>query len=258
MILFLLASLFSSLCAEQYPARYEGVPSFQSHSKVDLATLPQFLPYNPIVVEAGAYWGTDTVRAAQLWPKGTIIAFEPNPSAFAQLKKATQQLNNTIIENLALNNYSGDGTLYVCHGSSGNEPIYEFASSLLPPSKAMEIHYQGPRCDVTCTVLDEWCRSHQVDHVDLLKLELEGLELPVLKSSPRILETVQVIFVQTSFFPFRIGGTHYANLKLFLNESGFVLLSHWYREGLSGHAVFLRKELWDAYFKLSLGIHLND
>ena len=38
-----------------------------------------FAPDNPIVVEAGAHVGSDTIEMSKLWPGGTIHAFEPIP-----------------------------------------------------------------------------------------------------------------------------------------------------------------------------------
>ncbi len=256
--ILLVCSLFnaSSLEGEEYPARYEGIELFRVSDRIDLGVLPQFLPYNPIIVEAGAYWGAHALQASKIWPQGKVFAFEPNPKAFEQLQRMIVESGCTNVRayNLALNNYAGEARLYLCHGTNGNDPVFEFASSLLAPSKYMEIHYQGPKIDVPCVVLDDWCHENQIDHIDILKLELEGLELPVLQSSPQILKNTKVIVVQTHFFPSRIGITHYINLRAFLKESGFLLLSHWYREGLGGNAIFLSREVWDAYFKKSLGL----
>ena len=39
--------------------------------------IKQYLPINPVVIEAGAHIGTDTVEFSKIWPKGSIYAFEP-------------------------------------------------------------------------------------------------------------------------------------------------------------------------------------
>lgn len=257
-LLLTLLTHFVQMECNQYPLTYEGVALF-SNTSIDLTILPQFLPYNPVIVEAGAYVGTDVCKAATIWPKSKIFAFEPNPNAFIQLQKniTDSKAKNIKIYNLALNNHNGISQFYMCHGTYGKDAAYEFASSLLKPSKEMEIHYQGPIIEVPCVVLDQWCLDNNIDHIDLLKLELEGNELQVLMSSPNVLKNLKVLQVQTAFFPFRIGTTNYYDLKAFLESSGFVLLSHWYHRGLSGTAVFLSREIFDAYFKLSLGIYLG-
>lgn len=90
--------------------------------------------------------------------------------------------------------------------------------------------------------LDEWCYENQVDPVDFLYLNLWGAELQVLKSSPEVLKSVGCIAVHTNLFPFRIGTTQYVDLKSFLEKSGFQLLTHWYREGLEGDAIFVKRD----------------
>lgn len=239
--------------------QYEGIEMFRGYGKVDLAWLTLFLPYNPIIVEAGAFNGAETCRAAKIWPYGRIIAFEPNPHAFEQLEKKVKEelLTNVELHSLALNTYDGIARLNVCHGMKGADPSFGYASSLLPLTKEMEVYCKGPQIIVPCTILDDWCGENEVDHIDLLRLELEGLELQVLQNSPRILKNTKMIYVKTMMHPYRVWMTQYSELKSFLEKSNFVLLSHWYQPGIIGHAIFLSRELFDAYMKLSLGIDLE-
>lgn len=236
---------------------YEGVGLFQSIGKIDIQMLPQFLPYNPIVVEAGALYGSETIRTAKLWPKGRVIAFEPNPHAFSILKKKTKEsmVSNIQIHNLALCNYNGTVPLNICYGMKGDDPAFEYASSVLPLTPDMQIYCKGVQIETPCVILDDWCEQAGIDHIDLLRLEIEGFELPVLESSPNILKTVKVIYVKTIAHPHRLGMTQYPDLKRFLEKSNFVLLSHWYQPEIIGYAIFLNREIFDAYFKLSLGIY---
>ena len=238
---------------------YEGIGLFQNYNKIDIAWLPQFLPYNPIILEAGAFRGDETVRMAKQWPQSRIFAFEPNPEAFAYLQKKIQDesLSNVELHNLALNTYDGIAFLNVCKGMKGDDPVFGYASSLLPLTKEMEVYCKGPQVITSCTTLDSWCDEHKIDHIDLLRLELEGLELQVLQRSPQILKNTKVIYVKTMVHPYRAGMTQYSELKAFLEQSHFVLLSHRYQPGIIGYAVFLSRELFDAYFKLSLGIYLE-
>ena len=73
-------------------------------------------------------------------------------------------------------------------------------------------------------------------------LDLEGMELQVLKSSPKILESLKVLYTETNFLDFRKGMTQYNDLKHFLERSRFKLIAHWYAEGFQGNAVFVKKE----------------
>lgn len=231
--------LFCQFFGEQYPRKFEGRYEEWSSSKIEL--MAQFIPKNPIIIQAGGYYGDETKDLAEYWPLGKIISFEPNPNAFEILTTKTSYLENVYTYNFALNSYSGTAPFYICYGSSGNSELYEHVSSLLAPSDQMRVHYYGPVIDVNCVTMDDWCRENLISHVDLLCLDVRGSELQVLVNSPYILRTVKCIYVHTNLFPFRINMTTYPDLKKFLERSGFVLLSHWYREGLEGDAIFIRE-----------------
>lgn len=255
----ILFCLFLFSCPFLKADYYEGVPLFQSYEKIDLTMLPQFLPYNPTILEAGAFNGNETVRAAKLWPRGRVIAFEPNPQAYEGLEKTIAESGVENVETYpqAFSLYNGSATFHVCLGMKGDEPAFGYASSLLPTTQEMAIYCQGPQIKVPCVILDDWCKARRIKKIDLLRLELEGMELPVLQSSPNILKTVKIIYLKTLIHPHRVNMTNYTELKTFLEKSNFVLLAHRYTPGIIGHAIFLSRELFDAYFKLSLGMYLE-
>lgn len=232
---------------------YEGTQTFHRNGKIDLNQLVQFLPYNPIIVEAGAYEGKQTVYATKVWPHyRALIAFEPNPRAFnvLQQKVIDEQLDKVQIFNLALSNYNGDATLYV---SQANEQ----ESSLLLPTDEMQAYYHGAQVPVPCVVFDDWCAQHQIDNIDILSLELEGLELKVLEGSSNILKNTKIVILQSFFRPYRVDMCNYFFVKDFLVRSQFVPLMHWYEQGERGLAVYVSQEMYDAYFIKCLGLGLG-
>lgn len=256
--LFALFSLFFSVVTgETY---YEGTATFRNYGKVDLNWLVQFLPFNPIIVEAGAYRGDQVLYAAKVWPQyQRIIAFEPNDRArgHLEMKVAEAQLERVNISSAALSSYTGSATLYVSYGPHGNDYSYERDSSLLPPLDAAKSYFQGVENQVPCVVLDDWCQNNHVDHIDILRLELEGIEIQVLQSSPNILKNTKIIIVSTFFNLDRKDMSYYFSLKGFLTEAKFVPLAHWYDPHGRGLAVYISQELFDAYFVRCLGLGLG-
>lgn len=237
--------LSSSIYSDLY--RFEG--EFEDYNSRPLELISKFIPENPNILEAGGHYGTDTIKMAQQWPKGQIYSFEPNPNAFKILSEATQNLTNVNIFNLALNDYNGTAILNVCYGTTGDQPIFEGASSLLDASPEMEIHYQGPKVEVSCVRLEDWCKKNGIFHIDFMWLDLEGIELQILKSAKKILKNTKVIYTETNFYPFRKGTTQYKDLKNFLEKNGFVLLAHWYHEGYQGNAIFIKKTVYQNFLK---------
>ena len=240
-----------SLLGSEFPPKWEGTYR-KGADKESISNCTEivdyFLPYNPVILEVGGYEGENTAFLAQNHPKGRVIVFEPNPRAFFILEERVKGFSNVTACNSALSLYNGNTKLHLNQGIYHNNPEFESLSSLLEESEHKLPYFIGSTLEVPCVLLDDWCRENQVDHIDFIQLDVEGFELQILRSSPHILQTVNVITAKTNFAKFRVGTTQYAELKRFLEESGFVMLSHWYREGLQGEATFVRKTICDLVF----------
>jgi len=230
---------------EPYPHKFEG--SFRGWENKPLELISLLLPVNPVILEAGAHYGNETIAMARLWPEAKIFALEPNPHAFEILVQATVPFDSIDCRQIALNDTTGKASFYICYGSTGDNPVFEHASSLLEPSLEMEVHYKGPILQVNCKNLDEWREENQIEPIDFLRLDIQGSELQVLEASPKTLSSLTAIYVHTNLFPFRIGTTLFPELKAFLEDHGFKLLAHWYREGLEGNAIFIKNTFFDGF-----------
>jgi len=58
---------------------------FYSKGVIPLYEIAKYLPVNPVIIEAGAYIGNDTLEMSKVWPKGRIYAFEPVPMLYEKL-----------------------------------------------------------------------------------------------------------------------------------------------------------------------------
>ena len=208
-----------------------------------------FLPYNPIIVEIGAYKGNGTLGLASAYPYGKVICFEPNPRAYEQLQQATQCYRNVYPVNSAVGLVNGETPFYLCKGQDPTGSELEPLSSLLPALAGQSNQIQDEKIAVPCVLLDSWCQANQIDHIDFLRLDTEGLELQILLTSPKILKTVIVLVTTTSFHRFRESGSLYPQLETFLQGRGFEMMGHWYRSEDRGEAIFVRKEYYDSIFR---------
>lgn len=221
-----------SLLAQELLCKFEGIlgkPVEQINNMNAQAQL--FMPYNPVIVEIGAFKGLGTAKLAETYPYGKIFAFEPHPESYAILKQNMQAYPQVSAINLAVSDSDGFRDLW---------GVAEKAS-LLRKKKGNPIR-------VCSVVLNEWCKNNNVDHIDCLRLDTGGLEFSILKSSPEILQTVLVIIIKTYIAPVHKSILSYPYLKAFLEEQGFSLISHWYEEHKEGEAVFIRKNIYDALF----------
>lgn len=185
-------------------------------NKITKTFIAQFLPNNPIIVEAGAHKGRDTIEMIKFWPNATIYAFEPT-NIYEQLVQNTIDYHNIHTYNLALASSSMQKKMYAATGK------YTQLSSLYKPS---EYFTKNPKFTfeeimVNTVTLDEWANKYNVSYIDLLWLDAQGTELEILKGASEILKNTKVLFVEANLAERYEGSVLYNNLKDWLISHNF-------------------------------------
>jgi len=182
--------------------------------------ITQYLPVRPVIVEAGAHIGRDTLRMSALWPQAQIHAFEPVSSLYEQLLARTADLQNVVCYNLALSDHTGTERLYVSSGAS------TAVSSLLEPYEYLKErpHVQFETQMVPTTTLDQWADDYGIERVDFLWLDMQGAEKKVLDASPKIVETVGCLVLEASLTERFKGTPLFHVLKPWIEKKGFTVV----------------------------------
>jgi len=153
----------------------------QTYEPATVRCLVEHLGPGQTFVDVGANHGYFSVLAARLvGPAGRVFAFEPNPSVFEQLAEhvACNGLTNVTTERKALAEREGTLELFVsaCAANSGLSSItpgsQAFASGSLDRDRHVQVHV---------TTFDRWRRARAVERIDLLKIDVEGAEMLVLR-----------------------------------------------------------------------------
>lgn len=195
------------------------------------------LPANAVIVAAGAHTEDGFRGFAQHWTGGKVIVFEPNPELFAAVESASRAFGNTQVLPYALDATTHVAPFYITY-QIRNRRI----GSLLPSKEAHRWYYRDDRViETQCVNLEEWAAVQNIDHVDLLWLNLGGNEFRVLQSIPNLLHTVQIIYVETYFQEFREGNGLFSDLEEYLNGFGFMVHKHVFNPDYQGAAVFIKK-----------------
>lgn len=172
----------------------------------------------PVIVEAGAHDGADTVRLHAAFAHPVIHAFEPVPSLFERLARRTGALPEIHCHNMALAGSAGPKSLYVSGGASDG------SSSLLRPQRHLDVHPGvtfNATINVKTTTLDDWSAANNVPRVDFLWLDLQGAEYDVLSASPKCLDTARAIYTEVSLLPMYEGTPLYGEFRQWLESKGF-------------------------------------
>ena len=180
--------------------------------------IAQYIPRNPVIVEAGAHIGLDTEELARYYPEGKIYAFEPVPDLFLQLSERTRPYKNVYCFPIALSNQSGEAVMYVSSGVSNG------SSSLLPPKDHLTDHPDvifERKIHVECITLDEWAELNNIEKVDLLWLDMQGYELNALKAGLAVIENVQAVYTEVNLKEVYDGAPLYGELREWLEDNNF-------------------------------------
>ena len=194
--------------------------------------IPQFSGKDAkLAIDLGANEGYYTLKLKQNNPKCKVIAVEPNPLAFEVLEKnvKSNKLNDVILINKAVCNKNGKMTLEIVENVSaiGGKDLGIMNRPWLKKEMVKKIK-------VDCVTLSKLLQEYRVDKVDILKLDVEGMELEILKSSKNLLNRIHKIVVEWHSKKIR------NKLKRFLKENRFKLLYEEKRE--CGDLYFVNKE----------------
>lgn len=171
-----------------------------------------------VVYDIGANVGTWTLLCKAVLTEVEVHAFEPLAQHHAGFAMNTAALSKVSLHQIALGSDSGR---MPCHVTSLSD-----ASSLLPPTDAAEREWQVrevAQVDVPVERLDDWRARTGAPWPSLLKLDVQGFEVEVLKGAADCLRHASAIIAEASFREFYAGQALFGDVVSFLNARGFVL-----------------------------------
>ncbi len=147
---------------------------------------------SPLLFDVGGNVGEWTLAARTTWPKARVHVFEPSARHLEELARTVGKLAAVTVNPLALGAEAGSATLYKDTAITG-----------LASMTRRDLAHVGLSMDLSETIkvttLDEYCLAHGISAIDLLKIDVEGHELDVLKGGTRLFQTRAVAAVQFEF-----------------------------------------------------------
>jgi FkbM family methyltransferase len=141
------------------------------------------------VVDVGANAGVfSTVAGSRVGPTGRLISIEPNPTLAGRLHRNLGQNGLdpiSVVISAAVADRDGRGTLFVGSNTA--------TGTLAPSSTSNHAAYE-----VALRSLDAIAVEVTLGEVDLLKIDVEGMELPVLDGARRVLGRCRRMVIEVS------------------------------------------------------------
>ncbi|WP_051328301.1 FkbM family methyltransferase [Desulfatirhabdium butyrativorans] len=171
-----------------------------------LAFLRDRLLPGQTAVDVGANVGYISLyMAKRVGPKGRVIAFEPNPYAFGLLER-NRRING--FDHLDIHpaglGASDMDTAFHC-GLPGME-VYSSLADIGHPDADVK---RFETIDVHLFRADDWMKAAGIDHIHVLKLDVEGAELSVLQGFSDMLEARRIDWILIELSHELSGQFHY-------------------------------------------------
>ncbi|WP_034474640.1 FkbM family methyltransferase [Aestuariibacter salexigens] len=150
----------------------------------------------PVIFDVGAHKGESVEFFRSLFPACDIHCFEPNPDSWAHL----ETLTNIHLHKCALGKTTGKAKFYVqsiSHLSSLLE-INRDSSDSLGYAK----HAENTAIDVDVFTGSDMARKQHINHIDILKVDVQGAEVDVLSGFSDYLPYINTIIVEIGLFDF--------------------------------------------------------
>jgi len=146
---------------------------------------------NPIIFDVGANIGNYSKLVTKIRPDAKIIAFEPNKSAFCELKKLAS--NKIITLNFGLSKNKTKAVLYNQNDES-NEHASIYAAVITSLHKK-----ESTKETIHLDTIDNICKQMHIETIDFLKIDTEGNELAVLQGALGMLKKQKIAAIQFEF-----------------------------------------------------------
>lgn len=196
------------------------------------------LPDTPVVVDGGANKGRVAARFLAALPGCRVEAFEPQPGLARKLAKRFADEPRLTVHAVALGEAAAVLPLTVM-----SRPTL---SSLFAPTGIHE-KYADQELTQTAVVEAPVARLDAVlGRADVIKLDLQGYELPALRGASGLLGGVTAVVAEAALYPLYDGQALLDELEAYLQGFGLVLdgVYDFHRDPAgriaSGDAVFLR------------------
>jgi FkbM family methyltransferase len=170
------------------------------------------------VLDVGANRGQFSLACIMFFPGVPVCAFEPIPQEAAIFRRVHRRRPFVTLIESALGDNPGNATLHLSKSSDSSSlfPIGSKQKTLFPETEEIGT------ISVSVHNLDDFCCRWTSRSRQLLKIDVQGYELKVLRSATKTLQSCAYVYVECSEIPLYDGQALREEVQSFLENYGFV------------------------------------
>ncbi|MGQ0584896.1 MAG: FkbM family methyltransferase [Reyranella sp.] len=167
-----------------------------------------------VIFDVGANIGQTATVLVRHAPDAEIYCFEPGQGPFRALQAKFQNRKNMHLLNVALGSHPQKLALQVSENSELNTLVPRAGADAANATQMTEV-----------TTVDDVVAAHGISHLDLLKIDVQGWEMEVMRGAANLVANQNLIFVfaEVAFKSTETEMQQFGELHAHLEKSGFVL-----------------------------------
>lgn len=170
-----------------------------------------------VILDVGANRGQFSLISRIVKPEIPVVAFEPIPSEAEIFRRVTSGFEGIQLHQTALGEYAGEAEIHLSRSAD--------SSSLLPIGEMQKKLFRGTDEIGTIKIpvkrLDDFKSEWEKYSRVLLKIDVQGFELSVLKGAIETLKKCAYVYVECSETELYVGQALYRDVEEFLKQQGF-------------------------------------
>jgi len=162
-----------------------------------------------VIVDAGTMDGGDALFFKNKYNNASVYAIEGLPDNYTNY---LINLNEIVAINAVIASYDGNVTYYK-KNINGIHGIYDRGEE-----------YGTSTLNLPCYKLSTIMKDYKILNIDILKIDVEGATLDLLKGLEDNLNNIKIIHIETETYPFFKGQSLHNDVCVFLENNNFKLL----------------------------------
>ena len=174
-----------------------------------------------VIYDVGANRGLTIGRFLDFFPSSRIIAFEPYPPLVLEIKEKYGQHKNVTIDNSGISDTNGHLTFYVNKSVDTSSFLPSQATGLNSDPQVKNVE----QLTVPVKTLEESFKENRLDHIHILKLDIQGSELNALKGAEQLLteKKIDLIYTEAYFIQQYVDQPLFPEIAQYLIRHGYQL-----------------------------------